>query len=396
MKRRQFLINSAQVLFLLGNTKMLKSQAQADTVMLFLSGDVMTGRGIDQVLPNPGDPRLHEPYVINAQRYVELAEQVNGPIAKPAAFSYIWGDALAELQRLAPDVRIINLETSITTSDDYWPGKGIHYRMHPKNIPCLTAAAIDCCVLANNHVLDWGYAGLTETLQSLREAGLKTAGAGQNAAEANTPAIMKVQGKGRVLVFSFGMESSGIPWQAAATARRAGVNLLADLSEKTLRQITHDVQAVKRSGDIVIASLHWGGNWGYKLPPEHIQFAHRLIDAAGVDVIHGHSSHHPLGIEVYKDKAVIYGCGDLLNDYEGIQGYEAYRDDLALMYFLRITPASGKLVSLEMAPFQIRQFRLNRAKEQDVSWLQAMLSREGARFHTRVKAGKALSLSLEW
>jgi poly-gamma-glutamate capsule biosynthesis protein CapA/YwtB (metallophosphatase superfamily) len=93
---------------------------------LFMCGDVMTGRGIDQVLPHPGDPVLYEPYMRSAAGYVELAEKANGPIPKPADFSYIWGDALAEWERVSPDVRIINLETSVTASGEYWRGKGIN------------------------------------------------------------------------------------------------------------------------------------------------------------------------------------------------------------------------------------------------------------------------------
>ena len=77
-----------------------------------------------------------------------------------------------------------------------------------------------------------------------------------------------------------------------------------------------------------MASIHWGDNWGYDIPREQTTFAHKLIDEAGVDVIHGHSSHHPKGIEVYKDKPIIYGCGDFIDDYEGISGYENFRDDL--------------------------------------------------------------------
>src|SRR5215216_5285449 len=130
---------------------------------LFLCGDVMLGRGIDQIMPQPCDPQLHEHYVKSALTYIELAQRVNGPIPRPADYNYIWGDALGELERASPTARIINLETSITISDDFAP-KGIHYRVHPHNISALAAAKIDCCVLANNHVLNWGRAGLEETL----------------------------------------------------------------------------------------------------------------------------------------------------------------------------------------------------------------------------------------
>ncbi len=151
-------------------------------VTLFLCGDVMTGRGIDQILPHPSAPQLFEPYVHSALEYVELAERANGPIPRRVPSDYVWGDALAELARVRPDARIVNLETAVTVSEDAVPGKGIHYRMNPANAACLGAAALDCCVLANNHVLDWGRAGLVETLATLRAAGLRSAGAG---AEAN-------------------------------------------------------------------------------------------------------------------------------------------------------------------------------------------------------------------
>lgn len=373
-----------------------KTDKSNNNITLFLCGDVMTGRGIDQILPYPSKPYIYEPYVQNAKKYVALAEEVNGPISKPVSFPYIWGDALAEFERVDPDVRIINLETSITKSDDYWVGKGINYRMHPNNIHCISAASIDCCVLANNHVLDWGTAGLVETLDTLHDAGIKTAGAGENVMQAKAPAVLKTQNKGRVFVFSFGLESSGITEQAAAKKKRPGVNLLPDLSDTTVQQFRKDVLAIKRAGDIVVASIHWGGNWGYEIPPEHVQFAHQLIDSAEVDIIHGHSSHHPLGIEVYKGRPILYGCGDFLNDYEGITGYEEYRDDLALMYFLQMNVNSGKLISLEMVPTQIRRFRSNRASKKDAKWLSKTLNREGKKFNSHVKINKENNLLLSW
>jgi len=167
----------------IAGTKNVKEMAKSDVITMFMCGDVMTGRGIDQVLPHPSHPVLYEPYIKDATQYVELAERINGSIPRPADFPYIWGDALEELEREAPDLTLINLETSITKSDDYWRGKGINYRMHPENIPAITAARINFCSLANNHVLDWAYSGLAETLETLRSTNVKSAGAGGNIEE---------------------------------------------------------------------------------------------------------------------------------------------------------------------------------------------------------------------
>ena len=354
-------------------------------VTLFVCGDVMTGRGIDQILPYPSSPEIFESYLQDARSYVDLAEKTNGPITTPVSFAYIWGDALAEFERLSPDVRIINLETSITTSNRYWRGKGINYRMHPRNIACLTAAGIDGCALANNHVLDWGYPGLTETLATLQHAGIKTAGAGMDSEAAQAPAIFDLPNKGRVILFSFAERNSGVPWNWYASTDRAGINLLPDLSESTIEQITQLTRAVKQDKDIVVASIHWGSNWGYQIPAEHRRFAQGLIDYAGVDIIHGHSSHHPKGMEIYRNKPVIYGCGDFINDYEGIHGHEEYRGDLSLMYFITINASTGELTQLELVPTQLARLRVNHATTTDARWLAAMLNREGSRLNTQFR-----------
>ena len=368
----------------------------SNLLTLFLCGDVMTGRGVDQVLPHAGNPILYEQYMKSAAGYVELAEEANGSIPKPVEYSYIWGDALAELERVKPDVRIINLETAVTRSDEVEKDKSVNYRMHPDNIPCITAANVDCCALANNHVLDWGYSGLFETLKTLKMAGIKTAGAGWNIQEARAPAVMSITGKGRVLVFSFGSETSGIPLSWAASADRPGVNMLLDFSEKTIRGIRDTIGQIKRGNDIVVASIHWGGNWGYEVPRDQREFAHLLIDEAGADVVHGHSSHHVKGIEVYKEKLILYGCGDFLNDYEGISGHEAYRGNLVLMYFVSTDPSTGNLISLHMTPMRIKRLRLNRALDNDVLWLKNVLNREGKKFGTSVALDADNTLMLRW
>jgi poly-gamma-glutamate synthesis protein (capsule biosynthesis protein) len=401
MYRRQFLIDTAKMLALLPPMLQLQDRAaraegDSSPVTLFLGGDVMTGRGIDQVLPHPSSPEIFERSVKDARRYVELAEEANGPIPRPVDFDYVWGEALEILDRAAPNVRIVNLETAVTRSDDNWPGKGINYRMHPQNIPCISAAGIDCCALANNHVLDWGYSGLADTLTTLETAGLPFAGAGRNRQEAETPVIRELPGKGRVIVFSCGLVSSGISSEWAATPEKAGVFFLESLLDSGVERIARCVTKVKRDRDIVVVSIHWGANWGYRLPRPHQDFARRLIDEAGVDVIHGHSSHHPLGIEIYRAKPILYGCGDLLNDYEGIGGYQQFRGDLSLMYFLAIDPATGTLSGLTMAPLRIRRFRLERAPRNDAEWLEETLSRVARPLGSWVELDKDGTLTLRW
>jgi poly-gamma-glutamate synthesis protein (capsule biosynthesis protein) len=277
---------------------------------------------------------------------------------------------------IKPDSRIINLETSVTTSNDFWRGKEIHYRMHPDNIDCLRAARIDCCTLANNHVLDWGYAGLDETLLALRRAGLKTAGAGHDRQEAEAPAIIDIFDKGRVIVLARGSASSGIPWSWCAKEHRAGVSLLQDMADRDVQDITKVVSGVMRDKDVVVASIHWGPNWGFEVPADIREFAHRLIDTAGVDLVFGHSSHHIKGIEIHQERLILYGCGDFLTDYEGISGHESFRGDLSLLYFVQLDATTGALVKLLMFPTTLRRMSVQRAGAEDVEWMQNVLNRE--------------------
>jgi len=354
----------------------------------------MTGRAIDQILPHPANPVLYESYVRDAREYIALAEAVNGPIPRPVDFAYIWGDALEELRKNETDLRIINLETSITLSEEAWPNKPVHYRMNPANVDCITAAHIDCCSLANNHTLDWGYQGLMETLATLDRVGVARAGAGLNWTEAAAPAVLEVPGKGRVLVFAFGSPDSGIPLSWGATENRPGLNLVYDFSEDTVRRVAGQIRRVKQNGDTAVASIHWGGNWGFPIPEQHVRFAHRLVEE-GIDVVHGHSSHHVKSIEVYRNRPIMYGCGDFLNDYEGIQGFEEFRSDLTLMYF-PMHDGLGQLLDMRLVPMQVRRFRLSRPSAEDAHWLHDLLDDLGAPFGTAVQILADNSMALKW
>lgn len=339
----------------------------------------MIGRGIDQILPHPGDPRLYEPYLRSALDYVALAERAHGAIPRPVSFSYVWGAALREWEKRRPAARIVNLETALTRSATPWP-KGINYRMSPDNLPCLQAAGIDAGVLSNNHVLDWGHEGLRETLEQLAQAGIKTAGAGLDLAAARAPAELPLPGGGRVLLFAAATPDSGVADDWAADAARPGVHRLPELSAGVLHDIAELVRTHKRPGDLAVFSIHWGGNWGYEIPSTQRAFAHGLIERGGVDLVHGHSSHHFKAIEVHRQKLILYGCGDFLDDYEGIAGYEAYRGDLGLMYFPKLERSNGRLLALELVPIRIRHLRIERPEAADRRWIVERLQREYRRF----------------
>ncbi len=362
-------------------------------VTLFLAGDVMTGRGIDQILPHPSEPEIFEDDIKFAPAYIMLAENANGPMPCRVPFEYVWGDALHELERQRPDARIVNLETAVTALGKPEP-KGINYRMNPANGGVLAAAKLDCCVIANNHILDWGERGLLDTLRVLESVGILTAGAGLNLSEASEPAIINVSPSGRVLVFGLGAECSGIPpfWEAGT--HTPGIRLLPDFSDETAQGLASQILPQKRPGDIVVLSIHWGSNWGYSIPAAHEAFARALIDEGACDILHGHSSHHARPMEVYKGKLILYGCGDFINDYEGISGHEDYRGDLAPMYLAEIDEEDGILQKLTIVLFQMHRFRLRYANETDVLWFQKRMNHCSQQLGVRLTLNGDASLSL--
>ncbi|MGR6319699.1 CapA family protein [Micromonospora soli] len=351
-------------------------------VSLFLAGDVMTGRGVDQILPHPGPPTLWEQAVTDARRYVELAESVGGPVPCPAPPEWPWGDALPLLDEERPDVRIVNLETAVTARGEHAAGKGIHYRMHPANLPCLTAARLDVCALANNHVLDFGPTGLADTLDTLHGAGIRTAGAGRDAEEAWRPAAVPLRDGRRLLVWSVGAPSSGVFPQWAAAGGRPGVAYLPETSVAAAEALADRIAHAAGATDLVVVSVHWGSNWGHEVPDEHVAFAHALIDA-GVHVVHGHSSHHPRPIERYRGRLVLYGCGDLIDDYEGIGGQEEYRPELRLLLLPALDAETGELCRLRLLPVRMRRMRLEPAAPAEARWLADLLNTLGTPYDTR-------------
>jgi poly-gamma-glutamate synthesis protein (capsule biosynthesis protein) len=199
-----------------------------------------------------------------------------------------------------------------------------------------------------------------------------------------------------VLVFSYGSPSSGIPdgWQA--TAFTGGVNRLDETDPSAVNHVARAVREHRLPGDRIVVSIHWGSNWGYDVSSDQRRLARGLIDEAGVDVVHGHSSHHPRPIEVYQGKLILYGCGDVINDYEGIGGHDAYRPELGFLYLADLDVANGDLQRLLLVPTRIRRFRINRAAPDEIGWLAQTMNREGRAFGTQVRQTARRDLELSW
>lgn len=338
------------------------------SLTVLLGGDLMLGRGIDQCMAQHCSWHLQEPQVGDARHYVALAERCHGPIATPLAPSEPWGEALRLLRALAPATFVVNLETAITCAEQPWPGKAVHYRMHPANVAVLEAAGVQACCLANNHVLDWGWNGLAETLESLRRAGIQAVGAGLNLHQALAPRVLPLANGGRLLLFAWALPSSGVPESWRADLSRPGVALLPGINAGTARSMARTIRKHSRPGDRLMVSLHWGANWVPVVPEQHRWLARQLIDLAGVDLVFGHSSHHPLPLEIHRGKLILYGCGDLINDYEGLAPHPPWRSDLVCLYGVELDAASGHLLSLGIYPFVVRRFQLCAASDAD-SWL---------------------------
>jgi len=369
----------------------------------------MLGRLIDQILPHANFDPEHVSWANQFKRQVHDLSSAD----HEQAFRYIWGNTLPLFH--SSHFNLINLETSVTSYEEKWPQKAFNYRASPANaLAALRLARVDYCSLANNHTLDFREQGLHDTIQTLRDAGIAYAGCGSNLAECMRPAILEKHGK-RIACFSAADHPS--MWAASDDPPRAGIHYI-DVeklrfdqpdSDPVLIRIAKQLASVVRASassssqeraresdpkdavDLIVYSLHWGSNYEWHPPKAFQRFAHFVIDH-GVDLIHGHSSHHVQGIEIYKGKPVLYGCGDFLDDYAV---HEDYRNDLGFAYQLSLDPSTNRWLDLRLFPTAIHRFCVNRlaAGHQEAKWLTKTMTKLCASFHTRLTANGDGTLS---
>jgi len=302
---------------------------------------------------------------------VMLGRLVN-EMLKHESPAYPWGDTLPILQ--AADLRICNLECVIANQGAPWIAtpKVFHFRSDARNIAVLEAAGIHAVSLANNHTLDFGYDALHEMLTILDAAGIWYAGAGRNLQEAARPALMELQGN-RIGLLAF--TDNEPPW--AATPTQSGVYFVPiDLQDARARNLFENIHRAKEAVDFLIVSAHWGPNWGYTPPPEHILFGHALIDA-GADIVFGHSGHVFRGIEIYHGRPILYCTGDFIDDY-AVDPVE--RNDQSLIFTIEID--QQRIHRLRLYPITIRHFQARLAQGAEAEAIAIQMQRLCAGLHT--------------
>lgn len=277
---------------------------------------------------------------------VMLGRLVND-LLKVKPKEYVWGDTLPIFKKA--DLRICNLECVISDKGEPWAitPKAFHFRTDAKNIGLLKAAYIDLVSLANNHILDYGFEALEECLTILKVGGIRYSGAGVNIEEAMRPTFVTNED---MTVGMLSFTDNEPPWEA--TEREPGVFYVPiDLDDQRAQRLFKAVKETKKKADLLIVSVHWGPNWGYRPHPPHISFAHRLIDA-GTDIIFGHSCHVFQGIEIYQGRPIIYSSGDFIDDYAVD---EIERNDQSFIFVVECY--KYEIAKLELYPTVVRDFQ---------------------------------------
>ncbi len=218
------------------------------------------------------------------------------------------------------DFGFVNMETPVAPAHS----KGSKPFMFdaPVALPeALKASGIKIVSFANNHVMDQGWPGFTETREHLREAGLLFAGSGDTAAQSWQPVITEANGikvgwlgmtrwlngnrnpdapdQPHVNFFPYPGESGGAPGADEA-------------------QVLAAVKAARAQCDFLVVSIHWGIEYATAPRPEDVDLAHKMLDA-GASVVVGHHPHVLQPVETYRtadgrNTVIFYSLGNFLSN----------------------------------------------------------------------------------
>jgi poly-gamma-glutamate synthesis protein (capsule biosynthesis protein) len=287
----------------------------------------------------------------------------------------IYGDLLPVLRRA--DLRIVNCECALTSSSAAVWKSGAVFKGEPAHAAGLTAVPFDVACLANNHVLDYGVAGLRETLRVLARAGIQTVGAGLTDAQALAPLSLRVNGQAiHIVNVSEGEDLT-------ATAGGPGV------FGWDIGLAAAQARALKKLGGVVIVVAHCGLEY-VPFPPPYVVETFRSLIEAGADCVVGHHPHVPQGIEWWQGRPIVYSLGN----FAFYQPTTLHHRKTGFCVSLRCE--RGRVTAIELHPYRITEEGLRRLAPHEARAFGRDLTRLSRPFRTAAGPARAWNAWLEY
>ncbi|SRR6056297_673141 len=290
-----------------------QDQIESKRIMVSATGDIMLGRRVGKLLDE------------------------NGGISAYKNFSFIFDRS---------DVLFGNLECSLSERGQRLLGKGIWLRGTPDKAELLKEAGFSILSLANNHILDYGNDALQDTVDFLDEKGIGHAGAGMDISSAREPYIFDKGGSS--IGFLAYNEFSYYFWSYEEKRKFVAEENMPGTAPTDLAPMLEDIEKLKSRVDLVAVSLHWGIEESNSETEGQREMAHALIDA-GADIIIGHHPHVIQGLEIYRERPIIYSLGNYIfdqNDENNKQGMVA-----------EIETFGGKIEAISLHPLYVKDKR---------------------------------------
>ena len=251
----------------------------------------------------------------------------------------IYGDLLPVLRRA--DLRIVNCECALTSAQAAVWKSGAVFKGEPAHVAGLRAVPFDVACLGNNHVLDYGVAGLRDTLRVLARVRILTVGAGLTDAQALAPLSLRVNGQAIHIV------NIGEGEDLTATTGGPGV------FGWDIALASAQTRALKKLGGVVIVIAHCGLEY-VPFPPPYVVSACRALIEAGADCVIGHHPHVPQGIEWWRGRPILYSLGN----FAFYQPTALFHRKTGFCVSLRCD--GGRVTGIELHPYRITDTGLRR------------------------------------
>ena len=205
---------------------------------------------------------------------------------------------------------------------------GAHSRLKPHMAQIFSDAGFNVVSLASNHAMDWGPHAMLDTIDVLRQRGIKVVGAGRNIAEARTPGVIEINGV-RVAFLAYCSILNDGYW---AGPSRPGVaplrvhtyyetfeyqpgippKVVTVPYEEDMVALLDDIRTAKQMADVVVLSLHWGLHFIPRMIADYQPTVAEAAFDAGADLILGHHAHVPKAIGVHRGKVCFYSLSNFI------------------------------------------------------------------------------------